>query len=383
MKYVSPQTEQRRKQAQKRKKQMMMYSILAAVIIIAAAGIAVVFSMMNKENSMGTSSVSQTDSTQSQEQISSESVQNTPSPSPESAQTDENKEGILDKIFSFFSFGKSEESKGFPATSFGKTVYEPAKSIISLSPMATEFILSSPSQNNLIGVTEYCDKRGLDIETVGTPLIPKADKIIQLAPDYLIVQNPLSEKDRIDIEQSGIIILQMNTPKTFEELQEVYRSLTALTLGADKATQISAQIVSDIQQKLSLYQNALSSVQKKSAVLLYNKYGMVATNDTFDGEILSYFFNINVSGSNYMAQSVESIAQSNPDVIIAADTITAEDLAAMGFENTSAYQSGNIFYVPIQEFENLSAKTILTLSGIANTVYGDAIKPAPTPAPEE
>ena len=287
---------------------------------------------------------------------------------------------IFDKIKGLFV--KEEQQPAFPAMSFGVQINEEADSIISLSPLATEVILSSPSQHSLIAVSEYCNKRTNQLMTVGTPLIPKVDKIIQLNPDYLIVQNPLSEQDKIKIQQSGITVLQFNAPDSLEDIKEIYRSITALTKGAQGATDFSEKLYSDLEGKLSLYETALSQVPKKTAVMLFNSYGMVATKDTFEGEILSVFFDIAVGGENYFAESLENIAATDPQVIIVSDLITAQQLEQLGFGGTQAYVNGNIYYVNIQDFENISAKSIKTLAGIANSVYGDSIQPVPTASPE-
>ncbi|MBP1552162.1 MAG: ABC transporter substrate-binding protein [Oscillospiraceae bacterium] len=402
MKYVSPQTEKRKQQQKKRKKQLALCVCIAAV---AVALFVAVFALMGRDEKPQSSSQPDSEFVQnSQEQQPSSDTQNNSS-SDEQISSEENKvdseqssqeeqtpqsatkpkkkkKSIFARIGSIFSKEEVVEVV-FPAMSFGVQVSQAAESIISLSPMATEIILSSPSQHSLVAVSEYCNKRGTELMTVGTPLIPKTDKIIQLAPDYLIVQNPLSEQDKIKIQQSGITVLQFNAPQSLEDFKEIYRSVTALTKGADIATLQAERVYADLTEKLGLYDVALANVQKKSAVMLFNSYGMVATKDTFEGKILSTFFDIAVDGQNYFAQSVEEIAQTNPQVLIVSDLISAEQLAQLGFGETEAYKNGNVYYVNIQNFENASAKSLKTLAGIANSVYGDAIQPAPAEETED
>ena len=396
MKYVSPQTEKRKQQQKKRKKQS------ALCVCIAAAAVALfvaVFALMGGDEKTQSSSQSDSGIVQnSQEQQPSSDTQNNSSSDESTAESEQppqeeqtpqpttkpkkNKKSIFARIGSIFSKEEVVEVV-FPAMSFGVQVGQAADSIISLSPMATEIILSSPSQHSLVAVSEYCNKRGNELMTVGTPLIPKMDKIIQLAPDYLIVQNPLSEQDKIKIQQSGITVLQFNAPQSLEDFKEIYRSVTALTKGADIATLQAERVYADLTEKLALYDAALANVQKKSAVMLFNSYGMVATKDTFEGKILSTFFDIAVDGQNYFAQSPEAIAQTNPQVLIVSDLISAEQLEQLGFGETEAYKNSNVYYVNIQNFENASAKSLKTLTGIANSVYGDAIQPAPAEETED
>ena len=60
-------------------------------------------------------------------------------------------------------------------------------------------------------------------------------------------------------------------------------------------------------------------------------------------------------------------------MIIASDYMTETDLANMGFGDSRAVSEGNVYFVNIQQFESCSAKSIDTLCGIANAVYGDDI----------
>ena len=72
--------------------------------------------------------------------------------------------------------------------------------------------------------------------TVGTPLIPNVEKIIQLKPDCVIVQTPLSAIDKAEIEENGIVVFELDYPKDIDGIKELYRSVTAITMGADIST---------------------------------------------------------------------------------------------------------------------------------------------------
>lgn len=382
MKYVSPQTEQKKQQRKKRNRKLAMTACIVA--LVAAVGVLAVVFLDGKLPQGSSQSVS--GGNVSSEKVESQSGSDITSPDTFSSQTvakpSKKGDSIFDKIKGLFA--KTEQlPMTFPATAFGRQIDGAVDQIISLSPLATEAILSSPSQNALVAVSEYCNKRDNQLMTVGTPLIPKVDKIIQLAPDVLIVQNPLSEQDRIAIEQSGIVVLQVSSPKNLEGLKEIYRSVTALTQGADRAGWWADRTMADIEQKLSMYKASMEYVSKQSAVMLFNSYGMVATGDTIEGGIMEIFFDNAVAGKGYFASGIDSIIAANPQVIITTDLITYEQLAALGFENTDAYINGQIFYVDMQEFETVSPKSFKTLMGIANSVYGSQIKLAPTPEAEK
>ncbi len=378
MKYISPETEKRKKQQKKRKKQIVICGVLLLVILTIAISVFVLKDVKNNQDSssnINTSVVVDNSSNSNIEQNNSTTENNDDKKEENQQKPSKPKKSLWKKITSIFSKDK-QPNFVYPAISFGVTIEQPATKIISLSPFATEAILSSQSQNALIAVSEYCDKHGReDLLTVGTPLIPKADEIINLAPDYLIIQNPISETDKIKIEQSGIKILTLNVPKNMEELKEIYRSISALTCGAEQATLLGERFYNDIQEKIGLYKSALQNVSKKSVVMIFNNYGMLATTDTIEADLLSNFFDVVSDGENYFTSNMENIISSNPEIIIVSDTVTEEQLKDMGFAETDAFKNGNVFYINIKEFENISPRAIKTIAEITNQVYGDQITP--------
>ncbi|MBQ5312941.1 MAG: hypothetical protein J6K30_02690, partial [Oscillospiraceae bacterium] len=189
MKYVSPQTEKRKQQQKKRKKQLALCVCIAAAAVVLFVA---VFALTGRDEKPQSSSQTDSELVQnSQEQQPSSDTQNNSSSdehissdegeteseqSPQEEQTPQSatkpkkkKKSIFARIGSIFSKEEVVEEV-FPAMSFGVQVSQAADSIISLSPMATEIILSSPSQHSLVAVSEYCNKRGTELMTVGTPL---------------------------------------------------------------------------------------------------------------------------------------------------------------------------------------------------------------------
>lgn len=391
MKYVSPQTEKRKQQKRRRRKKLLLCAALLCLIAVVAGVVLVLGGDKAKPSSsdINNSTVSSEENTV-QENVSSDiesedesTVSESETEKDQASSDAENKtekpkkkkQSVISRIKAVFA--KTEPILvTFPATAFGKTVDAEMDEIISLSPLATEAILSSPSQKALVAVSDYCNKRGSDkLMTVGTPLIPDVEKIIQLKPDCLIVQTPLSSVDRAEIEENGIVVFEIDYPESLDDIKELYRSITALTHGADIATFESERIAADITEKLNLYTLALEGQNKLNAVMVFNSFGMVATPDTMEGKLLEYFFDVKDYGRGYLAESMEAVVAANPQVLILSDKITEEQLVTLGLADTEAVVNGMVYYVDIQQFENLSLKAVKTVCGIANQVYGDIIKP--------
>ena len=393
MKYVSPKTEQRKQAKRKRRKRIMLcVALLCLVAVVAGVILAVGGNKPSKDNPQTDSNTvtvtpapQETPSQDNGEDTSSDVADREDNSSSNNAEDNSSaeepqkkpkkKQSLVAKVKAMFA--KTEPIPvTYPAISFGKTVDAQINEIVSLSPLATEVILSSPSQQALVAVSRYCNKQGNDnLMTVGTPLLPDVDKIIQLKPDCVIVQTPLSDLDKNKIEENGITVFRLDYPQSLEDLAEIYRSVTALTMGGDIATFESQRIMADITEKLNLYTLALENQNKLNAVMVFNSYGMVATADTMEGRLLSYFFDVKEFGTGYTAENMEAVVATNPQVLIVSDSISEEQLAQLGLADTDAVANGRVYYVDTQQFEVLSLKGIKTLCGIANEVYGDIIQP--------
>ena len=97
-----------------------------------------------------------------------------------------------------------QEGKDWPAMVGDRLVSEKPEKVVSLSPMVTEALLSLPGHEALCAVTEYCDARSTGLATVGTPLLPRTEEIIALAPDYVLCQTPLAGPVQTELEQAGV-----------------------------------------------------------------------------------------------------------------------------------------------------------------------------------
>lgn len=49
---------------------------------------------------------------------------------------------------------------------------------------------------------------------MGTPLLPRTEDIIALAPDYVLCQTPLAGPVQTELEEAGVEVIQMDTRRT-------------------------------------------------------------------------------------------------------------------------------------------------------------------------
>ena len=112
-----------------------------------------------------------------------------------------------------YSSATVKEGQDWPAMVGDRLVSEKPEKVVSLSPMITEALLSLPGHEALCAVTEYCDARSTGLATVGTPLLPRTEDIIALAPDYVLCQTPLAGPVQTELEEAGVEVIQMSWRK--------------------------------------------------------------------------------------------------------------------------------------------------------------------------
>jgi len=98
--------------------------------------------------------------------------------------------------------------------------------IVSLSPSVTEVIYALNSQDNLVGVTEYCDfPPGINKPIMGGWMNIDFDKVLAQRPDIVFTSTVVQEKVKLKALDLGLNVVHLD-PRT---LNEVFESF--LTIG--------------------------------------------------------------------------------------------------------------------------------------------------------
>lgn len=271
-----------------------------------------------------------------------------------------------------------KEGQDWPAMVGDRMVSEKPEKVVSLSPMITEALLSLPGHEALCAVTEYCDARSTGLATVGTPLLPRTEDIIALAPDYVLCQTPLAGPVQTELEEAGVEVIQMDTPADLAALREFYGQLGALLGGNETGRALGYGVIDRLESTLAAYDAALP--EKASALLLPDLSGLAATADTAEWTLLGQVFRHPLPDSaDWLAgaecltdedtgNDLDQIRAADPDVLLVADTVSPEDLsAALG--DLRAVQNGAVVYVDIRLTETLSPRLVFAIADAAALAY--------------
>lgn len=271
-----------------------------------------------------------------------------------------------------------KEGQDWPAMVGDRLVSEKPEKVVSLSPMITEALLSLPGHEALCAVTEYCDARSTGLATVGTPLLPRTEDIIALAPDYVLCQTPLAGPVQTELEEAGVEVIQMDTPADLAALREFYGQLGALLGGNETGRALGYGVIDRLESTLAAYDAALP--EKASALLLPDLTGLAATADTAEWTLLGQVFRHPLpDAADWLAgaecltdedagNDLDQIRAADPDVLLVADTVSPEDLsAALG--DLRAVQNGAVVYVDIRLTETLSPRLVFAIADAAALAY--------------
>lgn len=192
---------------------------------------------------------------------------------------------------------------------------EPPRRIVSLAPSLTELACSLGLEQNLVGVTTYCD-RPASIKgkpTVGGPANPSLEAVLHLKPDVVLVdEEGIGSKLSTRLQKLGIRTVTFHGSR-LERLAPAIRKLGA-DLNVNKpAEQLARRI-----------ENALKASQKnaqpvRTLFVIWPDPLIAAGTGSLLGDVMQQTGFISISrdgGSAYPRLSLEAVLSRNPDLIV-------------------------------------------------------------------
>ena len=191
--------------------------------------------------------------------------------------------------------------------------------IVSLCPSLTELVFDLGLGEALVGITRYCvhpaDRVGA-IESVGGTKDPDCERIVELAPDLVLVN---SEENRLEdaeeLEDAGLR-LHASMPRTFEETAAMVRSIGQ---ALDRATE-GETIAASIEERAAAARIQASQAEPVPfAYLIWKGPWMAAGVDTFASGLLELAGGVNVfreSEARYPTFETESLRELAPRLVL-------------------------------------------------------------------
>nr|HOP09539.1 helical backbone metal receptor [Candidatus Methanofastidiosa archaeon] len=252
-----------------------------------------------------------------------------------------------------------------------------ATRIISLAPSNTEILFALGLDEEIIGVTEYCNypEAALEKETVGGFSTVDVERVIELEPDVVFATSGDEESYEL-IRTAGIPVIQFQAVD-FETVYKDIRIVGKVT-GKD---QEAYDLVMDMKERISAVEEQVANITDKKSVLYMLWYDplMSAGPNTFIDQIITTAGGENVAGESDAAWPVLSldwVIDQDPDAIILApheaSGVSKEELMDNGnWSTVSAIINGEVYELSSSDIISRPGPRIAdAVEEIFNLMYG-------------
>lgn len=189
--------------------------------------------------------------------------------------------------------------------------------IISLVPSLTHYILDLKLNNNLKGITKYCDTKPFEpcsaIRLNGTK-DPDILRISHIAPDLIITNKEENRKEDIEILARDHMVY-VSDVRDIPSMFEMMSDIAYLTHKEEEA----GYFILEIQKELEQFQRTLGEKSKQRVCyLIWRKPYMSVGSDTFIHSMLELagFENIFKTERRYPETNLNEIIAKKGDVIL-------------------------------------------------------------------
>jgi iron complex transport system substrate-binding protein len=221
---------------------------------------------------------------------------------------------------------------------------ESPKRIISLMPSNTEILYALGAQDQLVGVTRYCDypPEAKQKEQIGDFLHPNFEKIISLHPDLVLAGDWQTSRIVPRLRKSGIRVVEIKLPATVEAMLGTIDEIARIT-GREKE---GLALVGDLRRRVDALAARAKRLKKQPKVYVeIDPPSWTVSDKSFISDALkicgaqNIFADLSASGAQV---SSEAILQADPDLIVLFSTNREEVLRRAGWSRISAVRNRRI-----------------------------------------
>ena len=191
--------------------------------------------------------------------------------------------------------------------------------ILSLCPSLTELVFDLGRGEDLVGRTKFCVHpagRVERIESVGGTKNPKVARIIELAPDVVLLNEEENRREDAEALAAAGVRCHASFPHDVAETAEMVRDIGAV-LGAPAEAE---RIASEIERRAArVRESSRQAPAVRYAYLIWRNPWMVAAGDTFVTGMLALPGGVNVFADHperYPTVTSGQLAAADPDVLL-------------------------------------------------------------------
>jgi iron complex transport system substrate-binding protein len=258
------------------------------------------------------------------------------------------------------------------------TIDYPPKRIISIAPSITEILFAIGLDEEIVGVTEFCDypPKTAEKTKVGGYYNPSLEMIVSLKPDLVIAaadgpnESHLEKLTRLDVPCFVV------KPKTVDEIIEAMNTLAEVT-GKEETAQ---KTIAKIKERVDQVDRHVKSIplEKRLKVFYALDHSDLWTTgkNTFVNDLILRAGGINIASDSkgWFKYSLESLVLEKPDVIITGKAAKQkhEEIVALWqkYNVLPAVADNRIYTIDNNWLNRPGPRAIDALEKIVESLYG-------------
>jgi iron complex transport system substrate-binding protein len=252
----------------------------------------------------------------------------------------------------------------------------PPQRIVSLDPSVTEILFALGLDNEVVGVTDYCDypEQAKSKSKVGGYLNPNIEAIALLQPE-LVVTTLKTDTPRLiqQLENFGIKVFVLD-PQKIEDILDNISSLARLTYREEKA----GELIRTFKERLEKIKRKINGIYRPGVFLEMGDDPLISVGPgSFASDLLEIAGGRNVlsrSSSRYFKCTLEEVLLANPEVIIICsmssdDSCLAQKRWWKRWTNISAVHNNRIYVVEADLITRPGPRMVEGLIEIAKAIH--------------
>jgi len=229
------------------------------------------------------------------------------------------------------------------------TIEKQPTRIISLAPSHTEILFSLGLNDEIVGVTTYCNypEEATKKERVGDAFNVNIEKILELEPDLVIQYGPGKEEVNKRLTDSGIVVLCYQ-PESIDDVINVIEEIGKITNHMIQAKAVTV----DMMSKRDYIVNKVSNIDKKAKVFfeVWSEPLQAAGPGSFIDELITLAGGENIAKDAegaYVQFDLEQLIERDPDVYLMSEDLETKTIESVksrpGYSELSAVKNDRIY----------------------------------------
>ena len=270
-----------------------------------------------------------------------------------------------------------QQEKATIKDSLGREIIIPENptKIVSLSPALTELLFALGLDQQIIGVSEYCDypEQAKSKEKMGGFENPNIELVASKEPDLVFVSAGVQEDIIQKLGEFGITVVALDAD-TIEQVITNIR-LAGILTGKEKEAE---QLTDHMKAKMKEIAEKVQGLAKPKVFFeVWDDPLMSAGTSSFIHNVIEAAGGINIaadSNERYYTFSVERLLEENPDIyIINSHSHTPQDIMRRnGYQALKAVQNNKVYVIDDNLISRPGPRVIEGLEQIAKMLHPEA-----------